>query len=249
MGYAGSFSRRGSASIHPNVAAIVSPFPNGPTRGEFLDHVTFHAHKLVQRIVRSALRRDRIRPHWLLLSEAVAQVRRCFPQPVCIETGCIREPREGTGSTLAIASTLGERGHFYTFELERAHMQTCKSVCREFNHRIHYVEGDAKANLRRLRDDGTLQVIHLAFFDSAHDPQQIWEEFRAVEELFVPGSIVLVDDVVSPAVKGKQIKPYLHGHPLWESYVIYTWKGLLIAMRHAAPLETGVPVTAPTAAG
>ncbi len=104
-------------------------------------------------------------------------------------------------------------------------------MCREVDHRIRYFEGDSRANLRQLRDDGTLTVVHLAFFDSGDDPELIWQEFRAIEDLFVPGSIVIVDDAVPPSVKGRRIKPYLHRHPDWDTRLIYSWRGMLVARR------------------
>lgn len=217
----------------PDVAAVIGAFPSGPTRAEFLDAAAFHLHKLPERIARAVLGRKKTRPHGKLLSAAVEQVRRAFPEPVCIETGCIRDADEGSDSTLAIATALGGRGRFYTFELDPAHIAVCRSVCRELNDRISYVEGDSKVNLRRLREDGTLDVVHLAFFDSADDPDLILAEFRAVEDLFVPGSIAVVDDVALPGVKGKRLKPYLRRHPLWDARTVYAGRGMLVALRRA----------------
>lgn len=226
--------RRPTDDAHPDLDAIVGAFPNGPTRGALLDWAVFHCHKTGQRLGQRFLGREKIRPHRQLLSAAVERLLSVFGDPVCVETGCIRRKGEGTDSTLGIATALGERGALYTFELEPAHIEICKQVCSAVNHRIRYIEGDSKANLRRLRDDGTLEVVHLAFFDSGDDPELIMEEFRAIEQLFVSGSIVVVDDVIPPSVKGKLIKPYLHGHPLWDTRVVYTWRGMLVAVRRGA---------------
>jgi predicted O-methyltransferase YrrM len=147
-----------------------------------------------------------------------------------VETGCIRDAHEGTDSTLVIASRL-ERGRLYTFELEPKHVEVCRSICRAYDARIEYVLGDSTASLRRLTADGTLSAIHFAFFDSANDADQIWAEFETVEDRFVPGSIVVVDDTVPPSRKGRRIKPYLHRHPAWETHLVLAGRGLLVAVR------------------
>lgn len=221
------------AGRRPEATRITAGFSSGPTRGALLDWAAFHLSKLLQRITRAVTRRPKVRPHPRLLRAAVEETLGAFPEPACIETGSLRNLNEGTDSTRVLAATLGERGRLYTFELEPAHLAVCREVCREFADRIEYVEGDAKANLRRWRERGTLRQIHFAFLDSADDPEQIWEEFRAIEDLFVPGSVLVVDDVVPPAVKGKRIKPYLHRDPAWETRLVYAGKGLLVAVRRA----------------
>lgn len=214
----------------PDLARIVGAFPGGPTRREVLDWALFHGHKQWERFVHRWSGRSRTPPHRALLTRAVAEVLRVFPDPVCIETGCIRNPREETGSTLAISSSL-ERGRLYTFDLEPRHLEVCREICREYDHRIEYVQGDAKEMLRRLRESRSVDAVHLAFFDSANDADQIWGEFRAIEDLFVPGSVVIVDDSVPPSNKGRRIKPYLHGHPSWETWLVYAGRGVLVALR------------------
>lgn len=226
-------TRGPTADRAPDAARITSGFSSGPTRGELLDWAVFHLCKLLQRIARAVARRPKGRPHPRLLRAAVEEAVGAFPGPVCIETGSLRDPNEGTDSTRVIAATLGDRGRLYTFELEPAHLAVCREVCREFANRIEYMEGDAKLNLRRLRERGTLRQVHFAFLDSADDPEQIWEEFRAIEDLFVPGGVLVVDDVVAPAVKGRRIKPYLHRDPAWETRLVYAGKGLLVAVRRS----------------
>lgn len=222
-------------ALRPEVRALFGPFPGGPTRGRARDWVRYRSRKVRERVARWVVRTPKALPHRHVLAAAVSRALSLFPVPVCLETGCIRNAREGTESTRVIASALQGRGRFYSFELDPAHIAICRAVCREFDGHIRYIQGDAKANLRKLRDDGTLRTVHFAFFDSASDPGQIWAEFRAVEDLFVPGSVVIVDDTVR-GVKGSRIKPYLHRHPLWDTYLIYAANGMLVAVRRSEPL-------------
>lgn len=230
---ADALTRGRTADPRPDPARIAAGFPSGPTRGEPSDWAALHLCKLVQRIARAVARRPKRRPHPRLLRAAVEAVAGAFPEPVCIETGSLRDPNEGTDSTRVIAATLGDRGRLYTFELDPAHLAVCRELCREFADRIEYVQGDAKVNLRRWRERGALSRVHFAFLDSADDPEQIWEEFRAIEDLFVPGSVLVVDDVVAPAVKGRRLKPYLHRDPAWATHLVYAGKGLLVAVRRS----------------
>lgn len=49
----------------------------------------------------------------------------------------------------------------------------------------------------------------------------------------MPGSVLVVDDVVPPAVKGRRIEPHLHRDPAWETRLVYAGKGLLVAVRRS----------------
>lgn len=221
------------AAGRPEIALIVGAFPHGRTRGEAVDYVRFHAHKLAERLASALAGRPRRRPHRTLLAAAVGEVLGAFPDPLCVETGCIRNAKEGTDSTLVIAQALERagRGRLLTFELQPKHVEVCRAVCRSYEHRIEYVLGDSTASLRRLSGDGTLPAIHFAFFDSANDPEQIWSEFETVEDRFLPGSIVIVDDTVPPSRKGRRIKPYLHRNPAWETWLVFAGRGLLVAAK------------------
>jgi len=214
-----------------DLSAVAGPYPSGPTRGAWRDWMAFQAGKTGQR-VRRWMGQPRSRPHGRVLGNAVSCILELFDEPTCIETGCIRKAEEGTASTLAIAEALGGRGRFYTFELSQQHMETCQEVCKGWEDQINYIQGDAKQNLRRLRGTGVLAEIHLAFFDSADDPAQTLAEFEAVEALFVPGSLVIVDDAVR-GVKGRLIKPLLHASPLWSTRVVHAGNGMLLATRRA----------------
>jgi predicted O-methyltransferase YrrM len=111
-----------------------------------------------------------------------------------------------------------------------SHIEICRSVCREYDTDIHYIQGDSWTNLKRLANNGELDQIHLALFDSAPDAEQIWREFRCVEDRFIPGSVIIVDDAVR-GKKGRRIKPYLHSNPAWRTQLILAGNGLLIAVR------------------
>jgi hypothetical protein len=210
--------------------SLSGPYPSGPIRGPALDWFAYQAGKTPQRLKKWFSGR-RIRPHHEVLKRAVSAVLECFPEPVCLETGCIRRSEGGTDSTLAIAAAIADRGRFYSFEIDPTHIELCKQKCRDLNDHIQYVQGDAKVNLRRLRDEGKLEAVHLAFFDSADDPEQIWEEFKAVEDLFVAGSLVIVDDAIR-GVKGKRIKPYLRTSDLWSTRLVYAGNGMLLARKN-----------------
>jgi hypothetical protein len=218
----------GRAAAAPDLEVVLRGFPHARTRGEVRDAIAFHAHKLLDRFAHRVRGRRRRPPHPVLLRAAVAQVLRVFPEPVCVETGCIRSAAEETRSTLAIASAL-VRGRLYTFELDPRHIALCREICREVDDRITYVQGDAKVELRRWAD--RWPAVHLAFLDSRNDADQIWEEFRALEDRFVPGSLLVVDDVVPPSRKGLRVKPYLHAHPGWQTRLVYAGRGLLVAQR------------------
>jgi hypothetical protein len=194
------------------------------------DWLAFQWGKTGQRLSRLRSGGPRVRPHRALLSAAVSEVLRVFPDPVCLETGCVRSETEGTDSTLAIATALGGRGRFFTFELAPRAIETCRVVCRAVLDRIRIVEGDAKVNLARLRGEGALKVVHLAFLDSADDPGQIWAEFQAIEPLFVPGSLLIVDDAIR-GVKARRVAPYLRASATWETRLVYAGNGLLLAVR------------------
>lgn len=212
----------------PDITAITGALPSGPTRGPVRDWLAFQMGKMPGRLAQRFGGQRKVRPHHALLRAAVTETLRVFPDPVCIETGCVRDPNEGTDSTLVIASTLQGRGRFYTFELEPSHIDVCRVVCREYVDQITFVQGDAKANLREFAAEH--DVVHFAFLDSAPDPGQIFAEFRAIEHRFTPGSVLIVDDAVR-GNKGGRIKPYLHAHAEWETRLVFAGNGLLVAVK------------------
>jgi len=169
------------------------------------------------------------RAHRSVLRDAVNEVLDRVEQPVLVETGCIRTLFEGTESTLTIARLVRDRGRFYSFELRPEHIETSRQVCGEFDRFVTYVEGDSVANLERLAQD-ELARIDFAFLDSANDGDHTWREFKAIESCFVPGSILVCDDVLW-ADKGRILVPYIQDSKQWKSEIRNVENGMLIAHR------------------
>lgn len=170
------------------------------------------------------------RAHLPLLKQQVEDVLQRVPDPVLLETGSIRKLDEGTESTLTIASTLLDRGVFYSFELRPEHIAISRECCGEFDRYVIYVEGDSVANLKDYVASGKLERIDFAFLDSANDGDHIWNEFQAIEGSFVPGSIMVCDDVVH-ADKGRVLVPYIEASDQWQSKVYNFENGMLVARR------------------
>ncbi len=215
----------------PDLDKLVESFPWGGLHGGPLDWLGFQMGKSRQRLARWFHRRPKVRPHRKLIGAAISEVVRCFDNPVCCETGCIRRASEGTDSTLTIASGLKGRGRFFSFEFEEKHIQVCKTVCKDYLEQINFIQGDAKSNLEKLKKEARFTQVHFAFFDSADDPAQTFAEFKAIEELFVGGSLVVVDDVIR-GVKGKLIKPFMRKNPDWQVRLLYAGNGLLLARKN-----------------
>ncbi|MDE0300286.1 MAG: hypothetical protein OXN17_16745 [Candidatus Poribacteria bacterium] len=174
--------------------------------------------------------RDYRRAHRPIIKNCLLEVFKTTPHPTVIETGCIRDANEGTESTLTIASTLNERGAFYTFEICKEHIHICRTVCRDYNEHINYVEGDSIENLRNMIDTNVLDSIHLALFDSVNDGDHIWKEFKNCEAAFRSNSIVIIDDVLW-GDKGRVIKPYLEASPEWRTRIYNVEYGMLVAQK------------------
>jgi hypothetical protein len=105
----------------PDLDLIVDCFPSAATHSRLIDWLAFQVGKTPGRVSRHLLGRRKIRPRRWVLRAAVGTVLDIFPEPTCIETGCIRNRDEGTDSTLIIASALRGRGRFFTFEIEPSH--------------------------------------------------------------------------------------------------------------------------------
>ena len=186
----------------------------------------FKVRKRFNRILRKYFGRPRA--HKRILSDFVQEVLQRTPSPVLLETGCIRVMDEGTESTLTISSIVRDRGRFLTFELRPEHIEVCKELCGELNSHIEYVEGDSVENLRRMVDSGDLHRVDFAFLDSSNDGEHTWLEFQALENSFVPGSILICDDVLW-ADKGRKLRPYLESSPEWRTRVYNVENGILLA--------------------
>lgn len=170
------------------------------------------------------------RAHKRILREQTEAVLARVEQPVIVETGCIRMLDEGTESTLTIASIVRDQGRFFSFELRPEHIAISRQCCGTYDRFVRYVEGDSVGNLERHVADGTLARIDLAFLDSANDGDHIFNEFKAIEKAFVPGSVLVVDDVLW-AQKGVRLVPYIEASDDWESHVFNVENGIMVARR------------------
>ena len=168
--------------------------------------------------------------HRRVLSRALKELLVRVPEPVVIETGCIRWLDEGTESTLTIASTLQGAGTFMTFELRPQHIENCRKLCADWNRYITYIQGDSVMNLWRMVREGKLAHIDFAFLDSTNDGDHTWKEFQTIEKCFVPGSVLIVDDVLW-ADKGRVIVPYIRGSDDWDHKILNVANGMMIARR------------------
>lgn len=164
------------------------------------------------------------------MRQALQPVLDSVERPVLLETGCIRNLKEGTDSTLIIASLVKDRGLFYTLELRPEHIAVCREACGEHNRFINYVEGDSVESLRRMVESGELARVDFAFLDSRNDGDHIWREFKTIEGSFVPGSVLVVDDVLW-ANKGALLRPYLQSSAQWSTTIRNVENGMLVATR------------------
>ncbi len=219
-----------ASRVSTDLDRMVWPFPSGPVAGWPLDRIRFERGKMRGRFGRWFRGATKTYPHGRLLRAALREVLPRWPTPVVLETGCIRDPDEGTDSTSSIAETLAGRGRFYAFELDPEHIETARRACGAHSDAVRFIEGDSVANLERLRGSGELDVVHLAFLDSADDPEHIWREFGAVEDAFPTGGLVIVDDAIR-GVKGDRIRPALAGRADWETRLVFAGNGLLVAVR------------------
>lgn len=169
-----------------------------------------------------------VRAHQYILKKHLQKLLEGENNPTVIETGCIRDLNEGTESTLTISSTLEGRGTFYTFELSKENIETCKKICQDHNRYITYVQGDSVANLKKMVKSKTLKSVDFAFFDSVNDGDHIFKEFKVVENLFNEGSVAVFDDVLWED-KGRLIKPYLESSPNWKTKTYNVENGILVA--------------------
>jgi predicted O-methyltransferase YrrM len=190
--------------------------------------VYFKIRKHFNRLLRKHF--GRRRAHVRILRENLGEILDRIPSPVVLETGCVRKLDEGTESTLTIASTLRGRGRFLTFELRPEHIEVCRELCRDYNADIEYVEGDSVTNLQRMVESGELGRVDFAFLDSTNDGDHTWKEFQTLEQSFVPGSILVCDDVLW-ADKGRVLRPYLESSDEWRTRIYNEENGILVAHR------------------
>lgn len=220
-----------SVGPEPSLPAILRPFPSGRAFGRWPDLIRLYATSFVQAILRQFPGRERLRPHPRLLSAATQEVLRTFREPVCLETGCMRNSGRGTESTVSMASVLRGQGRFFSLEEDADRIEACQRICGGLNQWIQYVEANPASGIARLREEGELDRVHLAFLHSVDDPDEIWEEYRALDDLLGPGAVLVVDDAVSPGAKGDRVKPHLMDRPEWEVRLVFVGRGILVAQR------------------
>lgn len=168
------------------------------------------------------------RGHKRILRKEIEGLLSRVPDPVALETGCIRKLDEGTESTLTIATLMQDRGRFYSFELRPEHIKISRECCAEMDRFVNYVEGDSVANLKAAVADGRLSEIHFAFLDSANDGDHIFNEFKAIEANLAPGALLVVDDVLW-ADKGRTLVPYIQASEAWSSEIFNVENGMMVA--------------------
>lgn len=123
------------------------------------------------------------------LKEAIEELKVRFSENLnCIETGTIRSYIERHNSTLHISESLGNRGRLTSIDIRLECIQISKDICKACSN-ITWVQSDSLDYLLKLEDR-----IHFAFLDSVNDRNHIFEEFKLVIPLMIPGGIVIVDD-------------------------------------------------------
>lgn len=220
-----------SVGIAPSLEAILRPFPNARARGRWPDGLFFLGHRLAGTLRRQFPGGETIRPHPRLLSAAAQEVLRTFREPVCLETGCMAAAGEGTESTVSLASVLRGQGRFYSLEEDEGRIESCRRGCGSLNQWIRYVEGDPPTSIRRLREEGELERIHLAFLPADGGSGISGEAFREMDGLMVPGSVVVVDGAIRPLGRNDNVRPHLLDRPEWDVRAVFAGDGILVAQR------------------
>lgn len=118
-----------------------------------------------------------------------------------VETGCQRLPDDwGAGnSTYIFAEFISMfRGHLLTIDISAENIEACKKITVEFADRIEYVCASSLSVLPALKNP-----IDLVYLDSLDVPDEgnasegqryNLNEFKCIENLLEPGSLVLLDD-------------------------------------------------------
>lgn len=92
------------------------------------------------------------------------------------------------------------------------------------------MQGDSILNLGQKVRSGELGRVDFAFLDSTNDGDRAFREFKEIEACFVPGSILIVDDVLW-ADKGRVLVPYVQSSDQWQSRIYNEEKGFMVAQR------------------
>lgn len=220
-----------SVGPEPSLEAILRPFPSGRARSGWIDGIRLYGTRTARAVLRQFPGRERLRPHPRLLSAAAQEVLRTFREPVCLETGCMRESGRGSESTVSLASVLRGQGRFFSLEEDEGRIESCRRICGGLNQWIRYVEGPPAPSIRRLREEGEVDRVHLAFLQFPDDPDGIWEAYSELEDLLVPGAVLVVDDAVRPGGRGGRVKAHLADRSEWDVRIVLAADGVLVAQR------------------
>ena len=135
-----------------------------------------------------------------------------------IETGTIRNTapqyHDGDGhSTLYIAAWVKlNGGNFYSIDLYTGTCEEYLSMVGLDSH-VKFRQQDSITAINDIK-----APIHFALLDSANVAQLTLDEFKAIESKLIPGSTVIIDDVIMDSkdvVKGHKVVPYIKekGYP------------------------------------
>jgi predicted O-methyltransferase YrrM len=145
----------------------------------------------------------------------------------------MRAAGEGTESTASLASVLRGQGRFYSLESDEERIESCRRACGGLNQWIRYQEGDPSATLRRLRDDGELDRVHLAFLPSPEHGGGSAELYGILEDLMAPGALLIVDDALHRGGQDEAVRQRLLAHTDWDVRLVLAGRGILVAQRRS----------------
>ncbi|KZN46529.1 O-methyltransferase [Pseudoalteromonas luteoviolacea] len=131
-------------------------------------------------------------------------------------------------STLWMASALPFDGHITTIEgHEHKHQQARNNIDKaNLNVQIHCVHGDITTTLKQLETS-----YDLVFFDA--DRAIYMEIIADIEQLLIPGGIIVCDNATSHPQELKDFMHYLNQSPSYTTALIPVGKGEFVAYKAA----------------
>ena len=218
----------GVASL-PSLEAILRPLPSTRARGRWPDTLQFHLRRAVDAILHRLPGREATRPHPKLLAAAVQEVLRSYRDPVCLQVGGGRAP-DRTEATVTLASILRGQGRLLSLADEQT-LGDRRDACGSLAQWVEFVAGDPADTIRRLHRDGDLEQVHLAFLHTADEPGRARDQLGSLEELIVPGGLLMVDGVISPAASAGEAGSRLRNRPDWSARIVHAAAGIFVAQR------------------
>lgn len=219
----------GVASL-PSLEAILRPLPSDRARGRWPDTVQFYIRRAVQMILHRLPGREATRPHPKLLAAAIQEVLRSYRDPVCLEVEGGRAT-DRTEATVTLASVLRGQGRLLSLAEDEKTLEDRRDACGSLSQWVEFVAGDPADTIQRLRREGDLEHVHLAFLHTADDPGRARRGLGALEELIVPGGLLMVDGVVQPAASAGEVGSRLRDGPDWSVRMVHAAAGILVAQR------------------